>query len=102
MNDGIRQPTVIAPVNVPVSAAAATPSKAAGNGDQCHFSATTLTTDAPSASTEPTDRSMPAMISTNVMPTAITTRSGIWLAIVLNVSYVRKCELSTENSTIIA
>ena len=86
MNDGIRQPTVTAPVMVPVSAAAATPSSADGNGPQPHFSAATLTTDAPSASTDPTDRSIPAMISKKVITTDINTRSGIWLAIVLNVS----------------
>ncbi|MDR8957512.1 hypothetical protein FEP76_06041 [Burkholderia multivorans] len=62
------------------------PISAAGSGPHCHFSAATLTIDAASASTEPTDRSIPAMISTNVIPTDITTRSGIWFAIVLNVS----------------
>jgi hypothetical protein len=86
MNDGIRQPTVTAPVSEPVTVATAMPLSAAGNGAHCHFSAATLTIDAASARTEPTDRSMPAMISTNVMPTDITTRSGIWFAIVLNVS----------------
>ena len=48
--------------------------------------AITLTVDAASASTEPTDRSMPPMISTKVMPTASTIRSGIWLARVLKVA----------------
>src|SRR6201996_7717425 len=102
MNDGMRHATVTSPVTAPVSAAAATPSSAEGNAGQCHFSAATLTTDAPSASTEPTDKSMLAMISTKVIPTDITTRSGIWFAIVTKVSYVRKCELSTENNAIIA
>ena len=36
------------------------------------------------------DRSMPPMINTNVMPTASTIKSGIWLARVLKVSYDRK------------
>ena len=43
------------------------------------------------AITEPTDRSMFAMISTNVMPTATTVMSGIWLAIVVKVLTRRKC-----------
>lgn len=33
---------------------------------------------------------MPPMISTKVIPTAITSRSGIWLAMVLKVFAVRK------------
>ena len=86
MNEGMRQPTVTAPVTHPVRVAPAMPSNAAGSAPQCHCNAATLVTAAPRASTEPTDRSMPAMISTNVMPTDITTRSGIWFAIVLNVS----------------
>lgn len=49
-------------------------------------STATLTVDAASASTDPTDRSMPPMIRMNVMPTASTMRSGIWLAKVLKVS----------------
>ena len=59
----------------------------------------TLTTEPARASTEPTDRSMPPMISTKVMPTASTIRSGIWLARVLKVAYERKWLLSKENST---
>src|SRR5581483_2219852 len=98
MNDGMRQPTVTPPVTVPVSAAAATPINAEGTGPQPHLSAATLTTDAASARTEPTDRSIPAMIRTKVIPTDMTTKSGIWFAIVLNVSYVKKCELSAEKS----
>ena len=77
---------MIVPVTQPVKVAPAMPSKAEGSAGQCHCNAAMLVSAAPSASTEPTDRSMPAMISTNVMPIDITTRSGIWLAIVLNVS----------------
>ncbi len=86
MNDGIRHATVTPPVTQPVSVAPAMPSSAEGSAGQCHCKAATLVSAAPSASTEPTDRSMPAMINTNVMPIDITTRSGIWLAIVLKVS----------------
>ncbi|MNP43345.1 hypothetical protein D3C76_1371600 [compost metagenome] len=42
------------------------------------------------------------MISTKVMPTASTIRSGIWLARVLKVLYDQKWLLRNENSTIIA
>jgi hypothetical protein len=41
-------------------------------------------------STEPTERSIPAMIRTYVMPTAITTVAGLWLAMVWNVAPVTK------------
>lgn len=50
----------------------------------------TLTVDAAKAKTEPTDKSIPPMIKTKVMPTASTIKSGIWLANVLKVSYDRK------------
>ncbi|MCY1183031.1 hypothetical protein D9M73_236190 [compost metagenome] len=71
---------------VPANAATAMPSRAAGSTPQPHPRIATLTVEAASASTEPTDRSMPPMINTKVMPTASTIRSGIWLARVLNVS----------------
>ncbi|MNM55793.1 hypothetical protein D3C81_669420 [compost metagenome] len=86
MNDGMRQATVTTPVILPASAAIAMPSTAEGSTPQPQPSIATLTVDAARASTEPTDRSMPPMISTNVMPTASTIRSGIWLARVLNVA----------------
>ena len=82
----MRQATVIEPVMVPASAAQAMPNKAAGSTLQPQPRIATLTVDAARASTEPTDRSMPPMISTKVMPTASTIRSGIWLARVLKVS----------------
>jgi hypothetical protein len=85
MNDGIRQATVIEPVMVPASAAQPMPSKAAGITLQPQPRIATLTADAARANTEPTDRSMPPMIRMNVMPTANTIRSGIWLAMVLKV-----------------
>ncbi|MNZ78369.1 hypothetical protein D3C78_969380 [compost metagenome] len=85
MNDGIRQATVIEPVILPANAATPMPNKAAGSTLQPQPSIATLTADAARASTEPTDRSMPPIISTKVMPTASTIRSGIWLARVLKV-----------------
>src|SRR5471030_1056860 len=102
MNDGIRQATVIEPVMVPASAATAMPSNAAGKTLQPQPRIATLTAEAASASTEPTDRSIPPMINTNVMPTANTIKSGIWLARVLKVSYDRKWLLRAENSATIA
>lgn len=53
---------------------------------------------ADSASTEPTDKSMPAMISTKVMPTAITSRAGISLAMATKVSPLKKYSLRLLNS----
>lgn len=98
----MRQATVTPPVMLPARAATAMPSSAEGSTPQPQPSIATLTVEAASASTEPTDRSMPPMISTKVMPTASTIRSGIWLASVLKVPYDQKWLLRNENSTIIA
>ncbi|MNN49963.1 hypothetical protein D3C81_1645250 [compost metagenome] len=78
------------------------PSNAEGNTPQPQPRMATLTVEAANASTDPTERSMPPMIKTKVMPTASTIRSGIWLASVLKVLYDRKWLLKTENSAIIA
>ena len=86
MNEGMRQATVMLPVTVPANAATAMPSSAAGSTLQPQPRIATLTVEAARASTEPTDRSMPPMIRTKVMPTASTIRSGIWLARVLKVA----------------
>src|SRR5471032_270013 len=102
MNDGMSHAKVMEPVIVPANAAQPMPSTAAGNTLQPQPRIATLTADAARAGTEPTDRSMPPMISTKVMPTANTIRSGIWLARVLKVSYERKWSLRNENNAIIA
>ncbi|MNY61171.1 hypothetical protein D3C86_1978230 [compost metagenome] len=68
---------MIEPVTVPANAAAAMPSNAAGRTLQPQPRMATLTVEAASASTDPTDRSIPPMISTKVMPTARTIKSGI-------------------------
>ena len=62
---------------------------ASGSGRR-HSTSAIASTAEPSASTEPTDRSMPPAISTSVSPTAITVSAGIWLASVVKVSRVRK------------
>ena len=62
---------------------------ASGSGRR-HSTSAIASTAEPSASTEPTDRSMPPAIRTSVSPTAITVSAGIWLASVVNVSRVRK------------
>ncbi|MNN90044.1 hypothetical protein D3C81_2079420 [compost metagenome] len=77
MNDGIRHATVIEPVTVPANAADAMPSNAAGRTLQPQPRMATLTVEAASASTDPTERSIPPMINTKVMPTARTIKSGI-------------------------
>ncbi|MCY1418153.1 hypothetical protein D9M71_337040 [compost metagenome] len=76
----------MAPVMEPANAAHPIPNNAAGNTLQPQPSIATLTADAARASTEPTDRSIPPIIRTKVMPTASTIRSGIWLARVLKVA----------------
>ncbi len=99
MNEGIRQPTEIKPVTMPHRLATNTPSTAAANKGQPQRTIAIDSTEAASAITEPTERSMPPMISTNVMPTAITTSVGMSLDKVVNVAAVRKFSLNKENST---
>ncbi len=64
-----------------------------------------LTTAMPStapdkAITEPTDRSIPAMINTNVIPTAAMVTSATWLARVRKVACVRKLSAERPKTTI--
>ena len=77
MNDGMLQCTLTNPLTSPATKPVATQISAAGASDHPQSVMAIPRTAAPSAITEPTERSMPAMISTNVMPTAITIRSGI-------------------------
>ena len=99
MNEGMRQPTEMRPVVAPHRAATNMPSRAALHTGQPQCTTASDSTEAASAITEPTDRSMPPMISTNVMPTAITTRVGMLFDRVLNVARVKKFSLANENST---
>ena len=57
---------------------------ASGSGRR-HSTSAIASTAEPSASTEPTDRSMPPAISTSVIPTVMTVSAGIWLASVVKV-----------------
>ena len=89
-NDGSDQVTLTRPLIAPHAApAASAASNAIGNGT-CHFTMSVPSTAPDSASTEPTDRSIPPMTSTYVMPTAVSTVAGIWLAIVVNVFAEKK------------
>src|SRR6218665_837502 len=117
MNEGRRHATAIVPVMVPhttplASATApamvpvmvphtspvASASAAAAGTVQPHCTIAAADMAAASAITEPTDRSMPAMISTKLMPTAITASAGISLAMVMKVSALQKYSDSDENS----
>ncbi len=100
MKLGSRQATDTAPVIAPQIRPVARPSSAASGTGRCHCRMAAAATAALSASTEPTERSMPAMISTKVMPTAITASAGISLAMVTKVSTVRKYSLRLPNSAI--
>ncbi len=99
MKLGRRHATDTAPVTVPHTSPVARPSAAATGTGSCHCRMAAAVTAALSASTEPTERSMPAMISTKVMPTAITASAGISLAIEMKVSRVKKYSLSEPKST---
>ncbi len=96
----LRRATDTAPVMAPHSSPVTRPSAAAAGMLQCHCRMAAAVAAALKASTEPTDRSMPAMMSTKVMPIAITVSAGISLAMLTKVSVVRKYWLRLLNSTI--
>src|SRR5450830_1729085 len=102
INEGIRQPTEIRPVMEPHTAATSMPSRAELHTGQPQCTVASDSTEAAKAITEPTDKSMPPMIRTKVMPTAITTKVGISFDKVLRVARVKKFSLANENSTHIA
>src|SRR5471032_2592488 len=102
MNDGRRQATVTAPLIAPTTTPVSIASSVAGSSDQFHCSIAMPAMAAASAIVEPTDRSMPAMISTKVMPTAVTATAGMSLAIVTNVSLVKKYSLCQLKKPIIS
>ena len=90
MNDGIDQRTVTRPLTRPASTPTPTQAASASGTGQCQRVSVTPRTAAPSAITDPTERSMPPAISTSVMPTTITASAGNWLASVVNVTRDRK------------
>ena len=90
INDGKRHATEISPVTAPQVSPTSKPNADAGKGPQCHTRMALAVAAADSASTEPTDKSMPAMINTNVMPMDITNRAGISLAIATKVALLQK------------
>ena len=98
MNDGIDQRTVTRPLTRPASTPTPTQAESARGTGQCQRVSVTPRTAAPSAITDPTERSMPPAISTSVMPTTITASAGSWLASVVNVTRDRKCSLVTLKS----
>src|SRR5258708_1902247 len=102
MKEGIFHVTETTPVIAPHNPATTNPPTAAGNGPHPRLTTAPLTAEPATASTEPTDKSLPPIINTNVIPTDITSRSGISLVIVLNVFAVRKCLEMVPNRTIIA
>ena len=60
--------------------------------------AASRTTAALSASTDPTERSMPPVITTSVMPVASSSASGIWLASATIVVHEKKCSVSEREA----
>ncbi len=90
MNDGTAQRTVTTPLIRPAPRPSATQSAIASGSGRRHSTSAIASTAEPSASTDPTERSMPPAISTSVKPTEMTVSAGIWLASVVNVRPVRK------------
>ena len=93
MKLGSRQATDTAPVIVPHTRPVSKPSAPAAHTFMPHSMMACAATPADRASTEPTDKSMPAMINTNVIPTAMTASAGISLAILTKVSLLQKYSL---------
>ena len=93
MNDGNRHATLMAPVVVPHATPHTSPKATADGKFHCHDCSATAVRPLHSASTEPTDRSMPAITSTNVMPTDITSSAGTSFAMAVKVSRLRKYSL---------
>jgi hypothetical protein len=64
---------------------------------QCQSVRSIAKTDEANASTEPTDRSIPPTMRTNVMPTATIVKSGIELAMVVKVAALKNVFDLMEN-----
>jgi hypothetical protein len=74
-----------------------TSSGASSAGTSPYWLAQAATTP-PSANTDPTDRSMPPVMMTNVIPSATTTRNDDWMLIPVRLSNVAK-ESNTTDAT---
>jgi hypothetical protein len=94
MNEGILPHTLMTPLINPQTAPDNKQNGTAIQSGHSYRTINTPKTAEPSASTLPTDKSMPPMINTKVMPTAITVKSGMRLAIVLIVRAVKKLLLN--------
>ena len=99
MNDGMPNRTLTNPFSVPATSPMPMQSAAPAHNGHSQFTMATPSTAPESPSTEPTDRSMPPMMRTSVMPAATTASVGMRLARVLSVRAVRKFWLSAPNSS---
>ncbi len=94
MNDGTLQVAQTEPLVRPQPAPTARASAADGPSGQPQRVMAIPSIEPESASTEPTDRSIPPAMTTTVMPTATTTRSGTWLMTIWRVCQVQKLRLA--------
>src|ERR1035437_5160037 len=99
MNDGTPSRTLTSPFSVPAANPMPMQSAAPAHNDHSQFTIATPSAAPQSPSTEPTERSMPPMMSTSVMPAATTASVGMRLAIVPSVREVRKFWLSAPSSS---
>ena len=100
MNEGIDQATQTAPLRNPQAAPTARQSATDGQSGQPQPAMAIPSTAPESASTEPTERSIPPAMTTSVMPAATTIRSGTWLTTLWSVRQVQKFRLNSPNRTI--
>src|SRR5580698_5144093 len=72
----------------------------ANHTGHCHCTIATPRTPPLNARTDPTERSMPAIISTKVMPTAIKTDAGISFAMDVKVVTEKKCAVEKPKTAV--
>ena len=90
MNEGSDQRVTNSPLTAPQAAPVTRASATAAASGSFQSASATPSTAPESASSDPTDRSMPPAMITNVMPVATSSTSGTWLAIVRMVVGERK------------
>src|SRR6185369_2670736 len=97
MKDGIDKRTLSSPLSKPADKPTRPQSRALVQSDQCQSTIATPRTAPLRPRTDPTERSIPPMIRTSVMPAETTVRVGMLLASVLKVLTVRKFLLNPPN-----
>ena len=97
INEGTRSRALIQPFTQPAKLPARIARSTATGTGTSQLSRAKPNTAPAKPSTEPTDRSIPAVMITRVMPAAMTVSVGIWLAKLEKVAAVKNRSLLSEN-----